>query len=105
MKVLMNINTQIKYAPICLQIKDSIITDNKVIANEFNNFFNSIATKIDSKIIQTKTTFQDTLKNPNEKPFFIHPTIKEEIEDNIKLLNDNKTTGPNSVPKKILKQF
>ena len=62
MKVLTNINTQTKYAPICLQIKDSIVTDSKVIANEFNNFFNSIASSIDSKIIQTKTNFQDTLK-------------------------------------------
>ena len=104
-KVLIDINTQTKYAPIRLHIKDSIVTDNKVIANEFNNLFNSIATKIDSKIIHTKTTFQDTLKNPNEKSFFIHPTTKEEIEDNIKLLNDHKTTGPNSIPTQILKQF
>ena len=104
-KVLININTLTKYAPVCLQIKDSIVTDNKVIANEFNNFFNSIATKIDFKIIQTKTTFQDTLKNPNEKSFFTHPTTKEEIEDDIKLLNDHKTTGPNSIPAQILKQF
>ena len=91
--MLININTQTKYAPICLQIKDSIVTDNKAIVNEFNNFFNSIATKIDSKIIQTKTTFQDTLKSPNKKSFFIHPTTKEEIEDKIKLLND-----PNKIP-------
>ena len=34
-KVLININAQTKYAPICLQIKDSIVTDSKVIANEF----------------------------------------------------------------------
>ena len=104
-KVLININTQTKYAPICLKIKDSIVTDNNFIANEFNNFFNSIATKIYTKIIQTKTTFQDTLKNPNEKSFFIHPTTKEEIEDNIKLLNDHKTTGPNSIPTQLLKHF
>ena len=88
-----------------LQIKDSIVTDSKVIANEFNNFFNSIASNIDSKIIQTKTNFQDTLKNPNENSFFIYPTTKEEIEDNIKLLNNHKTTGPNSIPTQILKQF
>ena len=81
-------NTQIKYAPTCLQIKDSIVTDNKVLANEFNNFFNSIASNIDSKIIQTKTNFQDTLKNPNKNSFFIHPTAKEEIEGNIRLLKD-----------------
>ena len=87
MKVLTNINTQTKYAPICLQIKDSIVTDSKVIANKFNNFFNSIASNIDSKVIQTKTDFQDTLKYPNENSFFIHPTTKDEIEDNIKLLN------------------
>ena len=97
-KILININTQTNYAPICLQIKDSIVTDSKVIANEFNNFFNSIASNIDSKIIQTKTNFQDTLKNPNENSFLIYPTTKEEIEDNIKLLNNHKTTGPNSIP-------
>ena len=101
--MLININTQTKYARICLQIKDSIVTDKKVIANEFNNFFNSIATKIDSKIMQRKTNFQETLKNPNENSFFIHPTTKEEIEDNIKLLNDYKTTGPNSIPIQTLK--
>ena len=104
-KILININTQTNYAPICLQIKDSIVTDSKVIANEFNNFFNSVASNIDSKIIQTKTNFQDTLKNPNENSFFIYPTTKEEIEDNIKLLNNHKTTDPNSIPTQILKQF
>ena len=101
--MLININTQTKYAPICLKIKNSVVTDSKVIANEFNNFFNSIASNIDSKIIQTKTNFQDTLKNLNENSFFIHPTTKEEIEDNMKLLNNHKTTGLNSIPTQILK--
>ena len=41
--------------------KIQIVTENKVIANEFNNFFNSIATKKDSKVIPTKANFQDTL--------------------------------------------
>ena len=104
-KVLININTQTNYEPICLQIKDSVVTDSKVIANEFNSFFNSIASNIDFKIVQTKTNFQDTLKNPNEKSLFIHPTTKEQIQDNINLLNNYKTTGPNSIPTQILKQF
>ena len=83
MKVLININIQTKYESICLQLQDSIARDNKVIANEFNNFFNYIASKIDSKTIQTKNNFQDTLKNPNKNSFFIHQETKEEIEDNI----------------------
>ena len=49
--MLININAQSKYAPICFQIKDSIVADNKVIASEFNNFFNSIATKFDSRFM------------------------------------------------------
>ena len=44
------------------------------------------------------------LKNPSENFFFIHPTTKEEIEDNIKLLHDHKTTGPSNIPTQILKQ-
>ena len=71
----------------------------------FSVIFNSIPTKIDSKTIQIKVNFQDTLKNPNENSFFIHPTTKEEIEDNIKLLNYHKRTGPYSIPTQILKQF
>ena len=104
-KSVININIQTKYESICLQIQDSIARDNKVIANKFNKFFNYIAWKIDSKIIQTKNNFQDKLKNLNENSFFIHQETKEEIEDNIKLLNDNKTTGPNSFPTQIPKQF
>ena len=61
-KVLININTQTKYAPICLQIKDSVVIDSKVIENECNNLFKSIASNIDSKTIQAKTNFLDNIK-------------------------------------------
>ena len=61
-KVLININTQTKYAPICLQIKDSVVIDSKVIENEYNNLFKSIASNIDSKTIQAKTNFLDYIK-------------------------------------------
>ena len=76
-KVLININTQTKYAPIYLQIKDSVVTDSKIIANEFNSFFKLIASTIDYKIIQTKTNFQNTLKNPNKNSFSIRPLTKK----------------------------
>ena len=45
--VLININTQtIKHL---FTNKNPILTDSKVIANEFNNFFNPIASNINSK--------------------------------------------------------
>ena len=40
------------------------------------------------------------MKNP-----FLYIQQQEGIEDNIKLSNDHKTTGPNSIPPQILKQF
>ena len=61
-KINKNINTQTKYAPICLQIKDSVVIDSKVIENECNNLFKSIASNIDSKTIQAKTNFLDNIK-------------------------------------------
>ena len=65
--MLINANTQTKYALICLQIKDPIVTDKKIVWNKFNKRFNSVTSKIDSKIIQAKTNFQGTLKHPNYK--------------------------------------
>ena len=74
--MLININTQTKYAPIYLQINDSILTDNRVIANEFNSFFSSIATKIDSKIIRTKINF------PKNIPAQILKQFKKTLSQN-----------------------
>ena len=71
----------------------------------FNNFFNLIAIKIDLKIIQIKTNFQYTLKSPNESSFCINSITKEKNKDIIKLLYNRKTTGPNSIPTKVLKQL
>ena len=102
---MININSQSRFSPNCLKIKDALVTDKDKIANEFNNFFNSIASKIDSKIVKTESKFHDSLNNPNEKTFFLNPTTAEEIEDHLKWLNGRKAVGINSIPTKILKTF
>ena len=56
--------------PIFLQIKYSIVTDKKVIANELNNFFNSIAAKLDTKITQI-LDFTAHLRIQRETPFLL----------------------------------
>ena len=45
------------------------------------------------------------MKNPNERTFFLNATTKEELEDHLKLLKENKAIGLNSVPTKIRKIF
>ena len=104
-KEVININSQSRFSTNCLKIKDALVTDKDKIANEFNNFFNSIASKIDSKIVKTESKFHDSLNNPNEKTFFLNPTTAEEIEDHLKWLNGRKAVRINSIPTKILKTF
>ena len=95
---------QSKNIPNSLKINESIVTGKNVVVDEFNDFFNTSALKIDTKIIKTDPKFYETLKNPNEKTFFINPATKK-IEDHLKLLKENKAIGLNSFPTEILKNF
>ena len=76
-----------------------------LIANTFNKFFSTIAQKIESKIIRTKTKYQDFLDNPSIDSFFLTTTDPQEIKSTINSLKNNKATGPNSIPTKLLKTF
>ena len=77
-KQLINLKSKSRFTPTCLKTKETLITDKTKVANEFNNFFNSIASKIDDKIVKTNTHFHDSLKNSIEKIFsLIQPRQKK----------------------------
>ena len=60
-----------------------------------------MATKSYGKIVKTKSHFHESLKNPNEKTFFLTPTTAAEVEDHLKFLNDRrKAIGINGIPTK-----
>ena len=83
---------------------DKALTRNeKDIANHFNTFFTSIAQKLVKKIPPTHNNFESTLKNQNEKSFFIGTVDIKETENKISSLQENKASGPNSLPIKMLK--
>ena len=89
---------------------DSLIVDRKMInnpkdiADNFNNYFSSIARKLQDNL-HGGHDFKTFLSNRNDKSFFITPTDKYEISDMIKSLNSNKSTGPHSIPTNILKNI
>ena len=68
-------------------ISDNNVTDPIEIAQNFNNFFTSIGTKLQKKIPPTKKNFTDYLKKPNSENFIIAPTSSDEISDLIHNLN------------------
>ena len=83
---------------------DKALTRNeKDIANHFNTFFTSIAQKLVKKIPPTHNNFESPLKNQNEKSFFIGTVDIKETENKISSLQENKASGPNSLPIKMLK--
>ena len=84
-------------------IDKALTTNKKDIANHFNTFFTSIAQKLVKKIPPTHNSFKSSLKNQKERSFFIGPVDIKETENIISSLQENKASGPNSFPIKMLK--
>ena len=81
----------------------SSLTDKSEMAEMFNDFFTNISAKINDSIPHTKKSPLDYLTNRNDKSFFISLTIPEEVEAIIISLSRRKSTGPYSIPVKLLK--
>ena len=88
-----------------LLIDGEIISSAKEISNYFNNYFTSIAEKINKNIVRSKKTHLSYLGPENNNTIFLSPTLPEDIEGRIKSMKTNKASGPNSIPTKILKLF
>ena len=73
-----------------------------MIANAFNDYFSNVATNIRKKHIFSSKSFTDFLNKPNNKSLFLSPTNKTEILSCISALENNKGSGPFSIPVRIL---
>ena len=69
----------------------------------FNNFFVTIASDIDSKIIYTTTSYKDYLQDSLLNSFFLKPAIEKQVISIINEMKTNKSTGPSIIPTHILK--
>ena len=87
---------------ISIKIGEKIISDSKPVANEFNEYFSSIADQIRDNIPETKASYKDFLTKGCRNSFFFYPTDKEEISKIINNIDQSKCTGPNSIPNGIL---
>ena len=81
------------------------ITNPRNIAEHFNKFFIKTGTNIQNKISRTIKYYTDYLLNQSKETFLITRTTDEEISHIISGLNIMKSTGPNSIPTKVMKQI
>ena len=79
------------------------ITDPNLIANNFNDYFINVANQITSKIPRNPNSPLRYLAASNNSSFFISPTVPDEVSSIIQSLKKSKSTGPNSIPVKLLK--
>ena len=67
------------------------------------NILVQLQKKLKANIKFSKKLFQDFLHHPNEESLLIAITDAHEVNVITSSLNSDKSTGPNSLPNKILK--
>ena len=108
---IINSKSKSNFTPSCIEeINDTgeltTITEPAKVANAFNDHYVSVANKILKKRkYPGNKHFTHYLKNSNPYTFMTSPTTPQEIEDIIMVSDTSKSTGPNSIPNRILKEI
>ena len=89
-------------APSNIIDNDQCLTEPQEIANAFNKYSVNVATDIQSPIRYSKNNVHNFLPYLNINSFFLNLTDEIKVKNIILSLNPSKTTGPNSIPTKIL---
>ena len=78
------------------------IIDSKEIANTFNDYFSSVAHKIQVSINFSLRKYDFYLNEISQETLLLSPTDNLEVADLIQALKINKSEGPNGIPTKVL---
>ena len=80
-------------------INGNLVVDRREISNEFNNFFASVAKKLNAKTCSSTlnggakdTDFQIYLRNRVQKSIFITPTSPSELEEIVRTFENDKSS-------------
>ena len=84
--------------PHSIKFNNRTITDPTSMSDVFNNYFTSIAKKTNSNIKFSPKHYTDYISYTSTNTFFLTSTDKNEIS----FLDSHKSSGPNSIPVKML---
>ena len=102
-KHIINIRTMNKDQPSSILVDQRIETNPTKIAEEFNTYFSTIASKLQPNVHPGAQDFHNYLYNPVEQNFIFEPVDPEEMISIINSLENGKASGPNSIPSEIFK--
>ena len=86
-----------------MNVDGEITNDPTKIANGLNNFYSTVAQKLQGSIRSNGFDFMKYMKNPSENAFRFESADYQEILLTIDSLSENKASGPNSIPTDVLK--
>lgn len=99
--------TNIKQHPVqkstTLSTDNQVITDPKLVADTFNQYFANISNNLAETIPNVSNSPLDYLGgSPVDSSFVFYPITQREIENEISLLKVSKATGPHSIPTDVM---
>ena len=100
-KSVIRINSSNRNQPSSLLVNNKLVSEPKLVAETFNEYFSTIAEKLQHKIKHAPKNFSSFLQNPNPYSFFIMPANVTQVINTINDLNSNKALGPYSTPTDI----
>ena len=80
-----------------------MVTDQKRVANKFNEFFTSVAQKLVERMEKSNRTINDYLLNPIRNRIFLKSADTAEISNLILQLDESKATDVYGIPVKLIK--
>ena len=86
-----------------LQVNGRKITDNRAIADAFNDFFSNVGCNLDRKIEKDKSCFRRYLKDKISGSFFFAPILQSDVKEEMLKLKTNKASGPDNMSPKLIK--
>ena len=102
-KEIINTHTNKRNNGLSLSINGKTTSDNKTVANPFNQYFATVAQILIEKLGPSTKHFKDYLKNPNPGSFFLDLVTPEEVNDIIANLDESKANDSYNIPPKLIK--
>ena len=87
-----------------LIIDGNEITDDNAMSNAMNDYFCSIGQNIANTMNSGNTDFRQYLQNRIQNTFYLKPIIPNDVLKEIDKLKTKKSSGPDNLPNKIIKE-
>ena len=86
-----------------IKVHGNIISDRKLVADRFNDYFTNVAKRLVDKLGSFNSNFKDYLIDPISYSIMLSPVTEEEVLDQLDSLDTLKAAGAYDIPIFLIK--